>query len=1726
MRCVYYLRGSGPLTEEQLDDELLRISQFSDDDKVFSKAEESGNESSFGYNGSRAKNYRTWQQKQNSAILKAVNDFAFQQCTEESGLEKWSIDVFECDDPVRVKNTKSYTSVTSMMQLIKNIAGGKPNNPVFPIFRKEEYYKKIVPLLETLVSGNNGNGWIDYEIELDDGSKKVLITKDFVNLLFGKDSDGNQVPPRDIQKSEMDGFLKKLELIWEQQAKLGSEVHDVFNFFFKHFFSDNLDIDKIYQKTIESDWWIKQRNDSTSEKYLNYLNYQENGEFVLLKSALEAALSISNNIKQKYKNSNPIVFPELNVLGKGNIDGHEVGILGRLDLLVMDDKGNVEVIDFKCSPRQYQDYDPAKKRTFRYQLAIYRKLIQSLNLTSEKTAYQLTVVPVQFGNFSFYNDDNSIHLESIELGTIDKKNILIDIEEDTQIARETVEGNIDIVLKDTTFDTMSNEGIIQFVQNFVKKAFPNYAKYMYADDSGPNSELVKLVKQYIEDNGTIEENAEKKGYVFYDTKKKKTYEGKTEVDIVNQITEEWRYAKNTGKNLAANIKKMLIDGQKGRGFSYKAYRTTEKNPKTSSKDWTEKILSKYATPEWRVVTDSYFSINGSDYNKEQANNAILKVLESYGIILLENQNTHLIEVLKVSNQELARREVLGGTQLSHYLLGTFLSDDIQRRDPNSLILESANGNIQLMESMAVLNCIAPFLKRNNRTIGQIMVINPEGKNSTGGLSASNKQLLYNFSRLCQLCGLQNNFKTTNESDGIKMLSYAELVSQQLQSIFEEIKNQKRNYVGLKPFANNSVAQEYVSKFEEFIGNKEELLIKLDKLREQMEEIFPSLKGSVSSQLPSFEDNYELQVYNNILQAIAQTQGFDLVQQLDNNPRFFASLQSIATKGLNGSYTDNPGTLQSANLNKMAAVTERGYQNVRISVVKFNNEIQKAIKKLKEKKGFNRLKKYTFGNQSDLYKNMYDKNAKKLGLYQFKNPFDPSESTLSEEEREFLQFAIRKLANDRYNLTLSDGTFNEEKFQQLLNENPEDVLKVPLVRADFSSIVANSGGIFNALKLYFRQFMPKNIKETLTKRVYELLDIDDENKENLKNKAKNGDIYQMVNRIQNGYNDELRDRLLVKHNTDGSTENQVDYFESNLEKLLLTSNMAKNLQKEMDKIFPVMKSVIMGLTMQGFIQNDQFVNDIQYAQDYIKNKILGLPLEDLESWGTVHSIINSLGSTASKLALAFNPIQLYQTIDGLWKDIMLCIQRPDMNPDGVTAFSVKNMKDSFFWIVKDVGHFSDKPTLGEAFNRTYGINDMDINTFEKHLSNDNAGIFNFWSLGFRFSSRPDYYNRMTIFGAQLREMGAWEAHSVDEDGNLVYDWKLDKRFNKYATGDKSDLQKYNQQKALYLSMAHEFIDEGAVGIDGVNLFKIGSDENPTPLPRALTTKQSESLKALGDKIYGYYAHEKKSMIQSYTLGAIFMQMHTYWSSKKNQYISGRGFTQQGEYRQYSETQLDENGNQVEVNYWIDENGYPTTNNTGIPYMVWKGRPQEGILLTVSHLLTDMIKGDINENGERQRGWSYAWNKNYFKNTDEYAKQLFRANLTQLGYDLFMLFFFGMLIGRALKNASNNYIKEKGNDKLGQAFMNTCLYGTVKMFNTSTDDFNWARSIFGQVVDWTPFSLGMLRRQVSNMVELIDGERDTYDALINMASATRNTRPFWDYVKINSLGRKIGQKAEEE
>jgi hypothetical protein len=86
--------------------------------------------------------------------------------------------------------------------------------------------------------------------------------------------------------------------------------------------------------------------------------------------------------------------------------------------------------------------------------------------------------------------------------------------------------------------------------------------------------------------------------------------------------------------------------------------------------------------------------------------------------------------------------------------------------------------------------------------------------------------------------------------------------------------------------------------------------------------------------------------------------------------------------------------------------------------------------------------------------------------------------------------------------------------------------------------------------------------------------------------------------------------------------------------------------------------------------------------------------------------------------------------------------------------------------------------------------------------------------------------------------------------------------------------------MYITLARQLVQEGAEYPDK-NLFELDLN-NPKPLPKAYSNRDSESFKAISDRIYGYYSHEKRSMIHSYHVGSLFMQMNTFWSAKKNQY----------------------------------------------------------------------------------------------------------------------------------------------------------------------------------------------------------------------------------------------------
>jgi hypothetical protein len=45
-------------------------------------------------------------------------------------------------------------------------------------------------------------------------------------------------------------------------------------------------------------------------------------------------------------------------------------------------------------------------------------------------------------------------------------------------------------------------------------------------------------------------------------------------------------------------------------------------------------------------------------------------------------------------------------------------------------------------------------------------------------------------------------------------------------------------------------------------------------------------------------------------------------------------------------------------------------------------------------------------------------------------------------------------------------------------------------------------------------------------------------------------------------------------------------------------------------------------------------------------------------------------------------------------------------------------------------------------------------------------------------------------------------------------------------------------------------------------------------------------------------------------------------------------------------------------------------------------------------------------------------------------------------------------------------------------------------------------------------------------MLTGDKDAFDTAVQMSSATRSQEPMWDFVKISTLGREIGDNGKTE
>ena len=227
-----------------------------------------------------------------------------------------------------------------------------------------------------------------------------------------KDVFGDEKPHAIKMQSEFDFIREKITKKWKAQSKLGTAVHNAMS----AFWSAKSDVRNNPQKLFNhiKEELNKQVSEEDSTKFIDFVSDER------IHQIIDHCQKLREELTQRFGTKNPetgkmdppAFVSEIGLTTDISLEGKSVPIIGVADLLVIDSKGNIQVIDYKTSPKTYSNYNSAKKRTFHYQLATYRRILErSFNLGEDSGVF---VVPFQFSDFSYDIDNDQINYSGIE----------------------------------------------------------------------------------------------------------------------------------------------------------------------------------------------------------------------------------------------------------------------------------------------------------------------------------------------------------------------------------------------------------------------------------------------------------------------------------------------------------------------------------------------------------------------------------------------------------------------------------------------------------------------------------------------------------------------------------------------------------------------------------------------------------------------------------------------------------------------------------------------------------------------------------------------------------------------------------------------------------------------------------------------------------------------------------------------------------------------------------------------------------------------------------------------------------------------------------------------------------------------------------------------------------------------------------------------------------------
>lgn len=1347
--------------------------------------------------------------------------------------------------------------------------------------------------------------------------------------------------------------------------------------------------------------------------------YKENVKDKVPDTLTEINVALQQQLRQSYFQAISH-FPDnktirgINISAKLRNLGKE--IFGHIDWLTVGSDGTLHLYLIKCTTQDPSKWLNVKKIKYNYQLSFLKQMLAQNGIDVKNI--DLNIIPVQI-NYNKEGKASKVYVHATK--QVSTRN------SDSEYAMEKYEKAAKTFIEADPFPEHIDSEVITRANQVCRAIFPT----LNLKSEGIGKSAQEWIKYAPSENiGGIEPLVIKKVneldhvYEVYINGKKvadiKDKSQKTKNKEILDIVTKHLYKLESNMGNSMQRLKEAIEESYSKGFKTFSEKAGIRNNAMQYDEFFGKYLDDYVEDE---------ETGERTYTWE-----FIPDLVDANILIFRRGKDGPIDIVSLSPFNVNARAELKGNRKN--ILAAY------KMDTEYIDLEAEYGNIELVRAMELLNEILPELGDNVK-LGTVSVIStvPGSPSRTKDIGEFNKnyfqKIIETVNKENDGLNIQNNFKNATFSDPVE-----EIIRE-----FDTIINGKSTV--------------YKREYEQFGFN--ELKDVNDDITKTHQ--LESILNRILQQYPSFSNPEILEriMSGNNFKLKNMATLYELVARAYLTLRGEMPSDTHSISKLNTTFF-TPATVDSNNIKIVVNNLQITHDTIAEEFLKeYDGGMRKMFDVFYEKCGYSSLQNMSIGNQAAQYSNLFEDND----LMSFKNPYNEY-NDLKPHERTLLKQVLFQINRINRNGNSQFTSPEDSRIKAHIERHPE-YLWVPLERASSATRRQSAQAVVAGMKNFWRKIV--NATESFDEFVN---NITEEERELLGHDSDN--FYHMS--LKNPFSLSIPGNSNVSQ-VERSRRAMIEkygkgFFETNVENILIDF-LAKHISTtQYNKLLIGTKALLLELHLTGNYNGnkDTVMKEIKYIQDYLKVNVFNTSIMSSTEKKIV-GIITPLKRFVTHILIGGNIIgALRDTIEGAQQNFIRSVIKlhTDLDPSDVAKAY------AYVWT-----HSSSNAMAQNLLSKLclrYRISNTDVGRIAEKAKTGRNGLLNYENWLYSTLRGPDFLNRMTLFVARCIHDGAWEALSLDADGNLKYDWTKDERFKALKYGVKDSVE-YKKAKALYFSRIKEYNE------DHPDKPIAMTDDLPEPY----SMKMINAIKGLGDNIYGAYDKSKKGMNEFASYGVLFGSFSTWMNGIVNNYFMDtqkNGFT-----GLKMEQQLDENGNKL----FFDEYGNQVTEDTGMP--VYKNVPLivQGILPTIRDIV-NLVRDD---------GIQAA--KDYIK-----GNQVAKANVMKLTSDALMWLLLAALFKLLLSPAYKEHKKHAADNPVLVNLISELLY---KSSSRSYDQYKGPVNVlqfFGENMNppfySTPINL------IKQTGQTIFGDKSWKYLVFNNSGLTRSVKDTaFAYIKAN-------------